>query len=172
MWRVKSKDVLILLFLANSTLVMAQVDLPEGSQMKMLGMTSRIADIDSSLEINHYSLAQQRHLLNRLFQADQQYRDSLTNGAKSALKQQLFTHRMVANDQANQALLTKIINRFGWPTIKQHGDQGALAAWLIVWHSDLSYQRRYYLLIKSAYKQGLIKQNPIEIEQRLKRYSR
>lgn len=79
---------------------------------------------------------------------------------------------MVANDLANQVLLSKIINRFGWPTVKQHGDQGTLTAWLIVWHSDLNYQRRYYPLIKSAYERGFIKQNPVELGQRLNHYSK
>lgn len=60
MWGVKSVGALILLFLANSILVTAQVDLLEGSQIKMLGMISRIADVDRSLKIDHYSLAQQR----------------------------------------------------------------------------------------------------------------
>ena len=101
MWSVRSVGVLILLFLANSALVVAQIDLPEGSQMKIFEMTSRIADVDSSLKIDHYSLTQRKGLFNQLYQADQRYRDSLVNGAKSALKQQLFTHRMVANDQAN-----------------------------------------------------------------------
>lgn len=81
--------------------------------MKMSEMTSRIADVDSSLNINHYSLTQQKKLFNQLYQANQQYRDSLVNGAKSALKQRLFTHRKVANDQANQVLLSKIVNQFG-----------------------------------------------------------
>lgn len=172
MWSIRSIGVLILLLLANTTLVVAQTDLPGGSQMKIFEMISRIADIDSSLRIDHYSITQRKRLLNQLYQADQRYRDSLVNGAKSALKQQLFTHRMVANDQANQVLLNKIVNRFGWPTIKQYGDQEAFTAWLIVWHSDLNYQRRYYPLIKSAYERGLIKQSHTELGQRLNRYSK
>ena len=167
-----SVRILILLLLANRALVVAQINLPEGSQMKIFDMTSRIADIDSSLKIDHYSLTQRKGLFNQLYQADQRYRDSLVNGAKSVLKQQLFTHRMVANDQANQVLLSKIVNRFGWPTLKQYGDQGAFTAWIIVWHSDLNYQRRYYPLIKSAYERGLIKQSPSELGQRLKRYTK
>lgn len=122
MWYIRSASVLILLFLANNLQVLAQADLPEGSQMTMLDIISHIADLDSSLNIDHYSLAQRRLLFKRLFQADQQYRDSLVNGAKSDLKQQLFSNRMVANDQTNQVLLSKIVNRFGWPTRKQYGD--------------------------------------------------
>lgn len=94
-------------------------------------MTSRIADIDSSLKIDPYSLTQRKGLFNQLYQADQRYRDSLISGAKSALKQQLFTHRMVANDQANQVLLSKIVNRFGWPTMKQYVTRGRLPLGLL-----------------------------------------
>ena len=167
-----TKRVILLawLLLGNTILVVAQFGLPEGSQQTMLGLTTRIADIDSSLTVDQFSLAQRRELFKRLFQADQQYRDSLVNGAKSELKQQLFSNRMAANDQANQVLLRKIVSRFGWPTRKEYGDQATFAAWLIVWHSNLTYQNRYYPLIKRAYQQGLIKQNPVELQKRLTRY--
>ena len=151
---------------------MAQTELPSGSQTKMFEMTSRIADIDSSLRIDHYPLAQRRKLLAQLYEIDQRYRDSLVNGSKSVSKQQLFSHKLIANDQANRALLTKFINRFGWPTHQQYGDHGTFTAWLVVWHAEPDYQKRYYPLIKKAYQQGLIKQNPNELERRIRPFSK
>ncbi|GAB4017545.1 hypothetical protein GCM10028808_49220 [Spirosoma migulaei] len=63
---------IVQLLLANS-LLMAQVDLPGGSQMKILEMTSRIADIDSSLQVDQYTLVQRKQLLNQLYKSDQRY---------------------------------------------------------------------------------------------------
>ncbi|MVM32277.1 hypothetical protein GO755_19680 [Spirosoma sp. HMF4905] len=102
---------------------------------------------------------------------NQRYRDSLVNGSKEVFKQQLFTHKVVANDEANQVLLDKLAKQFGWPTRQQYGDQGTFAAWLIVWHAKPSYQKRYYLLIKKAYQLGLIKQSPTQLEECVKRFA-
>jgi len=138
----------------------------------MLEMTSRIADIDSSLQVKNYSLTQRIALLRQLHQIDQRYRDSLENGSRSASKQQFFTHKMVANDQANQVLFRKLVDTFGWPTQHKYGEQGTQIAWLIVWHAKPDYQKRYYPLMKQAYQQGLIRQDPSQIGERLKRFSK
>jgi hypothetical protein len=39
-------------------------------------------------------------------------------------------------DKENTARLTKIIDRSGWPTVTQVGQDGAHAAWLLVQHAD------------------------------------
>ncbi|WP_288424816.1 hypothetical protein [uncultured Spirosoma sp.] len=161
---------LIVLFRVSSTLI-AQNRLPDGSQAIIVEMTSRIADIDSSLFIDHYSPTQRKALLKHLYQTDQQYRDSAVNGSQSTAKQQLFSHKIVANDQANQVLLRKLVGKFGWPTQREYGDQGAFTAWLIVWHAAPNYQKQYYPLIKKAYKQGLVKQDPTQLDERLRRFS-
>lgn len=166
----KNISVFIVLLLVANSLLMAQVDLPVGSQLKILEITSRIADIDSSLQVDQYTLVQRRQLLNQLYKSDQRYRDSLINGSKSAFKQQLFTHKMVANDQSNQRLLSKLVSKFGWPTRQHDGDQATFTAWLIVWHAKSSYQSLYYPLIKNAYQQGMITQNPHNLQERMKRY--
>ncbi|AUD00992.1 hypothetical protein [Spirosoma pollinicola] len=132
----------------------------------MFELTSRIADTDSSVSIKHYSLVQRRNLLKQLYQIDQQYRDSLENGSRLTCKQQLFSHKMVANDQANQVLLRKLVETFGWPTQREYGEQGALTAWLIVWHAKPDFQKRYLPLMKRAYQQGLIKQSKSQLGER------
>lgn len=172
MQSIKNISASAMLLLWASPLLIAQRKMPEGSQTMMVEMTSRIADIDSSFSINHYSLAQRRALLRQLHQVDQRYRDSIENGSRSPSKQQLFSHKMIANDQANQVLLRKLVEAFGWPTQREYGEQGPFTAWLLVWHAKPDYQKRYYPLIKRAYEQGLIKQNHIELGQRLKRYSK
>lgn len=165
-----SASAIILLWAISS--LMAQSKLPEGSQVVLFEMTSRIADMDSSLHVKHYSLSQRRILFKQLYQNDQRYRDSIENGSRLTSKQELFSHKMVANDKANQVLLGKLVDTFGWPTQREYGEQGPFTAWLIVWHADPDYQKRYYPLMKQAYERGLIKQSHIELGQRLKRYSR
>jgi len=151
--------------------LIAQNRLPDGSQTIIAEMTSRIADVDSSLSINHCSPTQRKSLLKQLYHTDQQYRDSAVNGSQSTVKQQLFSHKIIANDQANQVLLSKLVKKFGWPTQREYGDQGAMTAWLIVWHAAPNYQKQYYPLIKKAYQQGLVKQNPTQLDERLHCYS-
>lgn len=168
----KNIGALAVLLLWVSLSSKAQHKLPDDSRTTMLEMTSRIADIDSSLQIKHFSLAQRIALLKQLYQIDQRYRDSLENGSRSASKQQSFTHKMVANDQANQVLFRKLVDTFGWPTQQKYGEQGTQIAWLLVWHAKPDYQRRYYPLMKQAYQQGLIRQDPSQIGERLKRFSK
>lgn len=170
MQTMKNISALAVLLLWVGLSLEAQHKLPDGSRTTMLEMTSRIADIDSSLQVKHYSLTQRIALLKQLYQIDQRYRDSLENGSRSASKQQLFTHKMIANDQANQVLFRKLVDTFGWPTQPKYGEQGTQIAWLIVWHAKPDYQKRYYPLMKQAYQQGLIRQDPSQIGERLKRF--
>lgn len=170
MQSIKNICALAMLFLWVKSSVKAQNKLPGGSRAMMFEMTSQIADVDSSLQLTHYSLTQRIALLKQLHQIDQRYRDSLENGSRSFAKQQLFSHKMVANDQANQVLFGKLVKTFGWPTQQKYGEQGTQTAWLIVWHAKPDYQKRYYPLMKQAYQQGLIKQNPGQLGERLKRF--
>ena len=57
------------------------------------------------------------------------------------------------NDQ-NIKRLEEIIAKYGWPTKTLVGKEAAQAAFLIVQHSDLSYQKKYFSLIKEAAKQN------------------
>ncbi|MVM35478.1 hypothetical protein GO755_35985 [Spirosoma sp. HMF4905] len=150
--------------------LIAQTNIPKGSAEVMtewITYTGNIADIDSSLKITHYSVSQCKQLINQLYQIDQRYRDSVMNGSKSREKQDYFWRKIKANDSANQALLTKIVTRYGWPTIHQYGEHESFTAWLIVWHADRDYQRKYYPLIKQAYQRGTIKTSYLELYKRL-----
>ncbi|WP_461085447.1 DUF6624 domain-containing protein [Spirosoma flavus] len=152
----------------------AQSAHPQGSNKLMvewaayLADKGRVADMDSLLPVQHYSLTDCKQLLNRLYENDQRYRDSLINGSQTKQKQNFYWRKIIANDKTNQALLTKIITRYGWPTIKQYGKQGSETAYLIVWHADVTYRRKYYPLIKQSFERGTITDNPLELAERLK----
>ena len=53
-------------------------------------------------------------------------------------------------DRRNRKELVKIIERFGWPGISMVGMDAYRAAFLVVQHADLTYQKRYFDLIKEA----------------------
>jgi Family of unknown function (DUF6624) len=53
-------------------------------------------------------------------------------------------------DQENRNRLDKIVKQYGWPTIRLVGRRANQAAFLIVQHAELSYQKKYFPLIKEA----------------------
>lgn len=114
------------------------------------------ADIDTSIRVREYSIAQIRDLLSKLEIVDQLYRDSLMSVLGTDKRYLGYVSKMIANDNANQAILTKIIAHMGWPKLSVVGSQGVNAAWLVVWHAKRSYQDRYFPLIKKAHDNGEI----------------
>lgn len=55
-----------------------------------------------------------------------------------------------AIDAQNIRRLEEIIAQYGWPGSKQFGDKAANTAFLILQHSDLSYQKKYLPLVREA----------------------
>jgi hypothetical protein len=53
-------------------------------------------------------------------------------------------------DQVNKDRLDEIVKQYGWPTISLVGRRANQAAFLIVQHAELSYQKKYYPLLKEA----------------------
>jgi len=59
-----------------------------------------------------------------------------------------------AIDAQNIRRLEEILTQHGWPGSKQFGGKAANAAFLILQHSDLSYQKRYLPLARDAAAKG------------------
>lgn len=55
-------------------------------------------------------------------------------------------------DAKNQARLAEIVAQHGWPGVKLVGLGGADAAFLIVQHAELAYQKKYLPMLKAAAK--------------------
>jgi hypothetical protein len=53
-------------------------------------------------------------------------------------------------DQENQNRLDEIVQHYGWPTISLVGRRANQAAFLIVQHAGLSYQKKYLQPLKEA----------------------
>ena len=92
--------------------------------------------IDPFVSIQDMSVREVKVLLNNMYQADQQYRDSLYNGNPD--RRDYYGKKMMANDQANHKLLNKIIDKYGWPDIQRFGEAGSETAWYVAWHQRSS----------------------------------
>jgi hypothetical protein len=57
-------------------------------------------------------------------------------------------------DEQNIRRLEEIIATYGWPGNTQFGSRAAMAAFLILQHSDISYQKKYLPLAKAAAVKG------------------
>jgi hypothetical protein len=85
-----------------------------------------------------------REELLRRMKVDQSARHALIELSKKAkpdLDEQLkLTEQLNKIDDENTAWLKGIVEKQGWPTITQAGNDGAGAAWLLVQHADLKPQ--------------------------------
>lgn len=84
---------------------------------------------------------------------DQRFRSEaqklLVSGTGSADARAAF-ERQAQLDQKNQARLAEIVKTHGWPGASLAGLGGADAAFLIVQHADLAYQKTYLPMLDAA----------------------
>jgi len=96
--------------------------------------------------------ALREELLKRVDQ-DQAIRNELiSHGVKSPDKTILA--RMQAIDAANTERMKAIVKRYGWPGPELVGSDGSEAAFLLVQHADLAFQKEMLPLVEKAYRSG------------------
>jgi Family of unknown function (DUF6624) len=96
--------------------------------------------------------ALRRELLKRVKQ-DQAIRNELiSKGVKNPNKAILA--RMQAIDTANTERMRTIVNRYGWPGPELIGWDGSEAAFLLVQHAELAFQKEMLPLVEKAYRSG------------------
>lgn len=96
--------------------------------------------------------ALRQELLKRVEQ-DQAIRNELiSKGAEHPDKELLA--RMEEIDRANTERVRAIVRQHGWPSPELVGRDGAEAAFLIVQHSDLAFQKQMLPLVEKAYRSG------------------
>ncbi|MCF0071248.1 hypothetical protein LZD49_12270 [Dyadobacter sp. CY261] len=111
------------------------------------------------LAIEKQTVGEVKITLQKMYDADQQYRDSLHNGSKDSLRQVYYWRNIMATDAVNQILLSRIIAKYGWPGTDLFGEQGAEIAWYIIWHAEQPYVMKHYGSVKTAFEQGSMKPN-------------
>jgi hypothetical protein len=84
---------------------------------------------------------------------DQAVRDELTNKGVIELDQATLG-RMNAIDADNTKRMRQIVRQYGWPSPELIGHDGVKAAFLLVQHAALTFQKEMLPLVKKAYKKG------------------
>jgi hypothetical protein len=103
-------------------------------------------------------LAGVRAELEAMLETDQAHRREVielekTHGPDSPAVKEAWA-KQSAIDAGNIRRLEEIIAQHGWPGRTQWGDKAATAAFLILQHSDLSYQKKYLALAREAATKG------------------
>jgi len=62
--------------------------------------------------------------------------------------------RITIIDKDNTEWLETVIQKYGWPSNKLVGKEGSQAAWLLVQHANLEFQKQMLPLVEGAYKSG------------------
>jgi hypothetical protein len=77
-----------------------------------------------------------------------------SDSEKVARKWKQVVERQNALDTRNRQRLDEIVKEHGWPKRSVFGDDASGVAFLIVQHSDIEYQKKYFPLIKEAASRG------------------
>jgi hypothetical protein len=99
----------------------------------------------------------QRELL-KMEESDQEYRNQIMELEKRSsagnlqAKEELkaLWKKQEQSDRKNMNRLEEIIKKHGWPGKSLVGADGSLAAFLILQHADVAYQKKYFNLLKEA----------------------
>jgi hypothetical protein len=81
---------------------------------------------------------------------DQKFRDNAAVSINPTEAELAIIKQQDAIDRANLARLGQIVQKYGWPGIKQVGEQASSVAFLILQHAGLEEQRRYFPIFKAA----------------------
>lgn len=107
--------------------------------------------LDSSVNISTLFREECNQLIERMFEVDQQYRDSLNRNMQDEVQFKRFGRLITVNDVANRAVLLKILKRYGWPC---DTDKRKLSykAWFIPWHTRSNHEMlsEFYSYMKKA----------------------
>jgi hypothetical protein len=133
--------------------------------LKILHYDTRWSDIISKVKTNlirkegnlDMSLVT---ILDTIFQGDQKYRllrmkVAKEEGLESNTMKELGK-KQLENDSINLLKVIDILDNFGWPEPKLIGSQGTDILWLVIQHTDLKTQEKYFPMIKDAVKKGFL----------------
>src|SRR5687767_5506579 len=112
------------------------------------GYVVRMDAAASQVTVRQY--AELRTELLAMRETEQKFRDAAPVSVNPTEAELAIIRQQEAIDRANMARLAQIIQRYGWPGIKQVGEQASSAAFLIIQHAGLEEQRRYLPVLKAA----------------------
>ncbi len=105
----------------------------------------------SPVDVSRLSASEVRKLYAALLIQDQQYRDSIhAPGFNYKDRAERFRIDFKKADSLDQLILSALLYKFGWPTLKKSGKESVEAAFLITWHADEEYKKQYLPLLQRA----------------------
>jgi hypothetical protein len=96
--------------------------------------------------------ALRRELLERLEQDQAIRNERIRKGVEHP--DEAILARMRAIDTANTERVRAIVRQYGWPSPELVGRDGAEAAFLLVQHAELAFQKEMLPLVEKAYRSG------------------
>lgn len=139
------------------------------SVLTLILVGSSIAVVTRSLRAEQVSLVKNRDLqteLVRMGVEDQRYRSEmqLEITKMSSLGTTRQSKELIAIvkkqdeiDKKNMARLEEIIKQYGWPGRSLVGEEAASAGFLILQHADLTFQKKYFPLVKEGARKGEVR---------------
>jgi peroxiredoxin len=123
-----------------------------GVTASVCAMAAVLAGVPAGSAVDR--IAELRRELEAMYETDQAQRQRIAavereHGANSPQMAELW-RKQTASDHHNIGRLEEIIAEIGWPKRSAVGERAANAAFLILQHSDLSYQKKYLPLARSA----------------------
>ncbi|TKT85710.1 hypothetical protein [Dyadobacter frigoris] len=123
-------------------------------------------EIDSNMAIAHLSKKSYADLIDKMFEVDQKYRDSImkyrslwSNKNISEVPTNVRSYLSLEgiNDKANQKLLLRLVTLYGWPNggVDQNLSV-AKKAWYIVWHAPKEVEIKFYKYLKDAVENNIL----------------
>lgn len=94
--------------------------------------------------------------LRSMLAEDQSIRSKIESFEPGTKELRAAREEMISVDAANQKRLRLIIERFGWPGLSFVGEDGSMAAFMVLDHADKSYRERYMPLVREAARTGEI----------------
>ncbi len=106
-------------------------------------------------------------LLEEVFHRESKYRiilDSIVKaGGWEAPQARIFADSVRHTDSINLNIVQKIIEEYGWPGTEIVGNIGNVALFLVIQHSDIKIQKKFFPLMQEAAKENKLERSHLTI---------
>lgn len=134
------RTLLLPLLFVSTLAVRGQTPAPVETTMPPPVATMPVADVRTELEARHTT---DQSLRSQFTEIEKKHGRDSTEYKAAMTKQRTI-------DEDNIRRLEEIIAQYGWPGRMQFGEKAARAAFLILQHSDLVYQKKYLPIAREA----------------------
>lgn len=105
--------------------------------------------------------------LQEIYHSDQAIRISYIEAEKRSGKNSDESRKIYGEweriDSVNREKVIALLERYGWLSPYEVGDQGSMALWLVIQHSDLETQQKYLPMMRRAVKENKAKASELAL---------